>query len=309
MINKAYRNKSAQIALVTHLSKKNEVTFVTFEGNNKMSLEQFKKDFTIIETNVAKLAAKMLNNKFLTLNQNVIKSLKEIVMSQSYIITVTEQARFINRFFDQQTAKDLSPDNSIIIQSAEDFESKQFSKRQLLSALKDLTEEQTQALKEYELDKTSKRELALQLFSKYASVEIEVKEAERKQRKQSAPEDKKPRERSLKDKLRDLFNDNRILSQQNIIDEIYKPAGYDVTPFTVNTAINNLKSDKHCGKEGVLDIISGIKNGVRVYFLSTVKVDLDTKTQTRKQKTKVTAQNINEDEEIDNSNEQMSFDL
>lgn len=265
-------NKSGNIA-IAHRATSSTVFAVTFEGDAKYRIIDFLKDYKPVTQNdgtnypVGKAAHKMLYNKFQTPSNGAIQILKEIITMSSQIITVTKTAEFIGRFPDALTAAECSPADSIIICTAADLDCKSFTKAQLIEALKP-----TDLKNPDDIKKTG---LANMLFEKYSGTAITVAEPTKKVRAVKAKADAKPRERSKKDMLRDLLNARRIMSEEDILKEIYE--GTETTEFTVRTAINNLKTEKHAGKEGVLDIITGKVDGIRVYCLATTVVEFDAK--------------------------------
>ena len=235
---------------------------------------------------------------------------------------------FDGSFPDTTTAAAKAHDNAVLIVSVEDMA--QFDKKSLIELFSTLTlpahaegEEITQIAKTNTVSEV--REIvfaALQSLPVSVKVKkvkksdtpeaIAAKEAKKSEReaKKAEKAEKQPRGRSLKDQLRDLFAAGRILSANDINEEIYKPAGYEITPFTIGTSINNLKSAKNCGKDGSIVIISGLLNSTRVYCLDTTEVTFDVKPvvyKPAKKSGKALLDKVNEvdgTEEKDNSDEQ-----
>ena len=236
-------------------------------------------------------------------------------------------------FADVETAAAKSGDSDLCIITVEDLQ--QFTKAELSALLTQYSVEISATAKKEELcqslfDTLQAQELTAAKTKKARAKKEETEEqkatreakeakkAEREQKKlDKANAPKKDRSRSLKDQLRDLFNAGRILTAADIKTEIYDPASYEVTPFTIGTAINNLKSERNCGKEGRLEIVSGIVSGERVYHLASVTVKYDAKEEKPKAERKSTKKaakelldKINsEDEERDNSEEQLQPDI
>lgn len=299
-----YVNHTSSICIVTEATGAT-VKGITFEGDIKAKTMEFLKDYRPLmhddqPYNVAKAAKRMLNNRFQTPSEKAIKALKEIIMSNSNVITVTKTAEFIGRFPDAITAAECSPNDAICISSAEDFDKPEFTKLTLMAALN---------IESKNPDKFKKADLAQELYRAYSTREIEVNEPKKREPKRpKAEQDKKPRERSHKDRLRDLFVAGYILTEQEILDRVYGD-GYATTEFTVRTAINNLKSEKHCDKEGVLNIVSGKMKGIRVYCLETTPHVFDLTKAQAKIVSKGKGQPTNDDQEIDNSDQQIALPL
>ena len=311
-------NNESAIALVHNVTA-STISAITFEGDVKVRAVEFLKNYKPLELNnapypPARAALKIINNRFQTPSDGAIKILKGIINMESTIITVTKTGEFLGRFPDVQTAADVSPEDALIIASPADFDTKAFTKAALFALI-------TPAVEGLTAD-SKKADLAVALFAQYSGTPIEIKEPVKKTR--AAKLDAKPRERSHKDRLRDLLNAGAILSEQDILAQVYND-GYETTAFTVRTAINNLKTEKHAGKEGVLDIISGKVDGVRVYCLATTVVTFDATAKDSKAEekaakaaeraaakqakidTKNTAKNVTVDEEIDNSDQQLDL--
>ena len=262
-------NHDGTIALV-HQATSGTIYAVTFEGAVTMRAVEFLKQYkplTLTTGDIvtpyppARAAIKIISNKFKRPDQAELTILKEIIMSQSNIIAVTPSAEFLGRFPDAATAADVVPAGSLLITSVEDMVAT-FTKAQLVKALS-LDKAQSKA--------ATHESAATDLFGIYMTQDVKIAEPEKAT---SAVKVAKIRERCHKDRLRDLLNAGRILSEQNILDEIYND-DYPVTDYTVRTSINNLKTEKHAGKEGPLKIVSGKVDGVRVYCLDSTEVTFD----------------------------------
>lgn len=218
-------NTNSQVAIVTKVTHAT-VYAITFEGDIQKRIGDWPKEF-VPATNsdgspypLARAAHRMLYNKYQAPSVGATKSLKEIIMSNSSIITVSPLLQFVGRFPDAATAADCSPKDAIIITSAEDFEAKQFTKVMLMAALnmeKDMPQHKVDAIK--------KADLAKQLFENYQAAAIVVAEPEKRVRKTDPNKPHKEvvkvnghREGSKKSVAKGLFNEQfGIKTRQEVI--------------------------------------------------------------------------------------------
>lgn len=129
---------------------------------------EFIKNFKEVDYNTARAAQKMLNRQStgFAFSEGAIKELKEVIMSQSAIIVVNSAAEFIGRFASIESASVACPNDSIIINNAEDFE--QFTKTQLLECLS--------VKPEKNIKNVTKTEIAIALYEEYLNKAVTIVE-------------------------------------------------------------------------------------------------------------------------------------
>lgn len=124
---------------------------------------EFHKNFKALDYDVVKCAEKMLNRAQYTFTNGAIQELKEIIMNNSTIIAVNQASEFIGKFASIEAIVAVCPSDTLIIQSAEDFE--QFTKNQLAECL---------GLSSSNLKNTTKAELAEKLYNEYLAKEVTI---------------------------------------------------------------------------------------------------------------------------------------
>ena len=215
----AVKQTSSTIYAIECVEMQHEVT--------SYRIVEFHKNFKSIEYDVAKCAQKMLDrqNRGFSFTSTAISELKEIVMNNSKIIAVNPAAEFIGRFASIEALSVACPSDTVVIQSADDFE--QFTKPQLLECLS--------VKPEKNIKNVTKTELAEALYDEYMTKTVTVIEP-----KSSESRGKKGGN-GLMYAVYNALADGPMIVESFIND-------YNTSMKCFQSALSYIKNPKYCGQ-------------------------------------------------------------
>lgn len=233
---------------------------------------EYEKTFTQVDYPVDKAAQKYYSS-LIPCHTAAIKELEEIMKTTASIVTVTPDAGFVGRFTDPVIAAKCSPDNALCCTGPNDL-ADNFTTAQLCEQL---GEQPSKSIK--------KAEYAQRVWDNYMTKEVKM--PEKKEKKEKAPKEPKAPKQGAVYHVHRICSENRDLTRAEII-ELCIAEGINIatakTQYQVWSKANLTEAEIAARKE-------------RAKELRPVKERAPRKPRAKKQK-------VDENGEIDNSEEQ-----